>query len=153
MPSKTTAPNPAALDGPVVIAHSPEVAQAYRDAAAESRRRQVSGLPPASAQAVQDTPPSAGQVDARLAAQARDKRIHALKADLMRYEKEAQRSPIGTNGMVIPHLVDRQRAVQGVIEGVQIEIKELAALDGEELIQWAVNSGGIRWTQSGSALL
>jgi hypothetical protein len=138
--------------GDMIMTRTPEAAQPYRDLAARVAARQAAGLPPEGSQAVQAAP-SAGRVDARLAAQARDKRVHALQADLMRYEKEAQRPAVGMGGMVVPHLLDRQRAVEGVCEGIRLEIEELAALDGDELIEWAVNSNAIRFTQAGSALL
>lgn len=150
MSSKTMNPAiPAGADGPVAIGHSPEVAQAYRDAASEPQRRQASGLPPASAEAA----PSAGRVDAVLAGRARDKRIHALRADLMRYGKETQHPQIGMSGMQLPHMIERQQQVLMAVEATQAEIENLAALDGQELITWAEASGLIRWTPNGSAVL
>ena len=92
-------------------------------------------------------------MDAGLAGQARDKRVRQLQADLLKYEREVQRPAVGMGGAVLPHLVDRPRAVQGVCQGIRLEIEELAALEGDELIGWAERANVIRFTQAGSAVL
>jgi hypothetical protein len=135
-------------DGSVIV-HDDATAQKYRQAAERARRRG----PTCTFPDPQPAAPSGPQVDVRLATQARDKQVHALRADLARLDKEAQQSPVGATGMVVPHLADRQRQVQAGVDAIRREIERLHALDGQELIDWAIGSNLISWLQSGSAVL
>jgi hypothetical protein len=140
--------------GDTILAHTPEAARPYQDAAAAVRRRELSGMVPESAQAAQAVQaPSGGRVDAVLAGQARAKRIGQLQADANRYLQEAQRFPAAASGTVDPYQADRQRQLRNAAEGVEIEIRELSELSGDDLISWAIRAGAIRFTPAGSALI
>lgn len=151
MPSKTNV-NPG-MEGPVAPGHSPEEIQKLRAVTQEARQRQQSGMPPASAQDPQAAPPQAGRVDVTLANRVRDRRVHALRADLMRFGKESQHPQIGMGGAPLPHMIERQRQVQAAIEQAQADVEHLMTLSGDALVSWAETSGLIRFNQAGSAIL
>jgi hypothetical protein len=72
---------------------------------------------------------------------------------MQRYEAELNRPFPMMGGTVDPHLIDRRNSVQGVIDGIRAEMKDLSGLDGDTLVQWAEGAGVIRFKQDGSAIL
>lgn len=136
------------------LVHDPELAGQYRAKTVDAQRRQQSGMAPeGAAQVAQPQPGGSGTVDVTLANQVKAKALRQLGADLARYERESQRFPAAMSGVVDPYQADRQRALQGAAEGVRVTMRELGDLEGEQLVQWAEESGRIRFDQRGNALI
>jgi hypothetical protein len=128
--------------GDTVIGHTDEAAQPYRDAAADVRRRQQSGMAPASArvQAAQ-APAEAPLPMIGVARQVAGRRIQELKQQAEGIERELQRGCVGAGGNVTEYLVTRQREARSFLADINAEIDRINTLDDDAVRRFAHQAG------------
>jgi hypothetical protein len=132
--------------GDTIIGHSPDVAQAYRQAAQEAARRQASGLPPAgSAVQITSTAP-AGQPLPMIgvAAQVRNRELGRLEAERDRLERDITRSAFTLSGQPAasdPGLALMRQDQQRGLDMLRDQIEQLRGLEGDALRAWAASQG------------
>lgn len=129
--------------GDTVIGHTPEAAQAYREAAEEAARRQASGLPPQGSPVTsRPVVPSEAPLPAIGVARAvAGREIGRLKASAAAIERDLQRGCTGMGGTVTEYLVTRQREARASLEGILAEIVRLESLDDEQVRKFAFQHG------------
>jgi hypothetical protein len=129
-------------DGAAIL-HDPQAAQAYRDATADARHRQSSGLAPASS-AVQPAPAAPTEAPLPMSGPANafgGRHLQSLRKQADDLERSIQRGAFGAGGTVVEYLVAQQRESRRYVEDIQAEIQRIENLDDHGVRKLAFTLG------------
>lgn len=139
-------PQDALSPGDTIYAHTAEVAQGYRQAAAEAAMRQQSGLPPVSArgQVAAGVPAGSPLPSPQVARQVLGHEITRLSLQAESLQRQGEGQPFAFAGNANPYVAQVAQAQAGMraqardeLGRVRAELARLEALDDHAVMEWA----------------